>query len=101
MAEFKAVAKLSEVPEGRGVVTRAAGKILSLFNIGGQVYALDGLCPHKGGPLGEGYCENGKVYCPLHGWQFDIKTGACVDFPDRPAAKYPARVVGDTIEVEL
>jgi nitrite reductase (NADH) small subunit len=101
MPEFKTVAKLSDVPEGRGITTRAAGHILALFNIGGKIHALQGLCPHKGGPLGDGYCENGQVYCPLHGWKFDIETGACVDFPDKPAKSFPARIVGDNIEVEL
>jgi nitrite reductase (NADH) small subunit len=101
MPEYRPVAKLSDVPDGRGITARAEGRVLALFNLGGEVFALDGICPHKGGPLGDGYCEKDRVYCPLHGWQFDIKTGACVDFPEKAAARYPARVVGDTIEVEL
>lgn len=101
MGDFKPVAKLNDVPEGRGITTRADGRALALFNLKGEIFALDGTCPHKGGPLGDGWCENERVYCPLHGWQFDIKTGACVDFPEKPATKYAARVVGDVIEVEL
>ena len=101
MPEFKPVAKVSDVPAGRGVTARAAGHVLALFNLDGQIYAMQGLCPHKGGPLGDGYCENGFTYCPMHGWKFDIKSGACIDFPDKPVQSYNARIVGDTIEVEL
>jgi len=101
MSEFKPVAKLAEVPEGRGHTTYLEGRQVALFNLGGEIFALDGACPHKQGPLGHGHCENGNVYCPMHGWQFDIRTGACVDFPEKPATRLAVRVVGETIEVAL
>jgi nitrite reductase (NADH) small subunit len=101
MPEFKPIAKVSDVPEGRGITARSGTHAVAIFNVGGTIYAMDGICPHKGGPLGEGFCEDGRVYCPMHGWQFDVKTGACIDFPEKPAKTYAARIVGDTIEVEL
>jgi nitrite reductase (NADH) small subunit len=101
MPEFRAVAKLSDVPEGRGYVTFAEGRQLALFNVGGEIIALDGVCPHKGAPLGAGHCENGHVFCPMHGWEFDIRTGACVEFPEKRAAQFPVRVTGESIEVAL
>jgi nitrite reductase (NADH) small subunit len=67
-------------------------RIIALFLLDGEVFALDDRCPHKAGPLGEGHCENGQVFCPLHGWAFDIKTGACADVPSRPAKCIPVRV---------
>lgn len=101
MPEFVPVVSVAEVPEGRGVTVGKRGRMIAVFNLNGEFLALDGACPHKGGPLGDGYCENGKVYCPLHGWQFDIRTGACVDFPDKPAQKLECRVAGEMIEVAL
>jgi nitrite reductase/ring-hydroxylating ferredoxin subunit len=41
------------------------------------------------------------VVCPLHGWQFDLKTGACLGKPDRPAKCFPVRVVDGQIQVQL
>ena len=101
MPDFQPVAALNTLREGQGITVLTGGRNIALFKINGEVHALDGVCPHKGGPLGEGLCEEGHVYCPMHGWKFEIRTGACSDFPERPAASLPVRINGDTIEVAL
>jgi nitrite reductase (NADH) small subunit len=101
MPEFTPIAALNAVPVGSGITVHAAGRNVALFNLDGEIHALNGICPHKGGPLGEGFCENGRVYCPLHGWQFDIRTGDCIDRPDKPAERLAVRVSGEMIEVAL
>ena len=99
--DFVTVANLSEVRESRGLTVRVGEHELALFNLGGEIHALDGRCPHRGGSLGEGTVENGTVFCPLHGWQFDVRTGACLDKPERPAKCLPVRVVDGQIQVQL
>ena len=74
MAKIK-VAQKSEVKEGQGKLVGINGKELALFNIKGEFFAIDNTCPHRGGPLAEGWLEENTVTCPLHGWQFDVKTG--------------------------
>jgi len=101
MSEFVAVVEANQVPLDRGLSVNAGGRELALFNIGGQFYALDGTCPHRGGPLGEGITEDGRVYCPLHGWEFDVKTGACINNPEKPVACFPARVLDGKVEIWL
>ena len=76
-----------DIPEGgRLVVSLPKGQDVVLFKINGTVYALDNACPHMGGPLGEGEVENDVVTCPWHGWQFNIKTGECINVPGDDAA---------------
>jgi NAD(P)H-dependent nitrite reductase small subunit len=101
MSEFVAVVEANQIPLDRGLSVNASGRELALFNIGGQFYALDGTCPHRGGPLGEGITEDGRVYCPLHGWEFDVKTGACINNPEKPVACFPARVLDGKVEIWL
>jgi nitrite reductase (NADH) small subunit len=101
MPDFIPVAARSAVPEGRGMTVLKNGRNVALFNVAGEIFALDGVCPHKGGPLGEGFCEEGHVFCPMHGWKFDVRTGACVDRPDKPAESLPVRIAGEMIEVAL
>src|SRR3954463_3207049 len=101
MADFQPVSTLSALREGQGITVFAAGRNVALFKIDGEVLALDGICPHKGAPLGMGWCEDGVVACPMHGWRFNIRTGDCLDVPDRPATPLPVRVNGQTIEVAL
>jgi nitrite reductase (NADH) small subunit len=52
-----------------------ADRVVALFNVAGQFFVLDGICPHQGGPLGEGVLTGCIVTCPWHGWQFDVRTG--------------------------
>ena len=99
--DFITVAQVSDLPESRGVTVRVDEREVALFKVSGEIYALDGHCPHRGGSLGEGTLENGTVFCPLHGWQFDVKTGACHDVPERPARCLPVRVVDGQIQVQL
>ena len=49
--------------------------MIALFNVDGQFHALDGVCPHQGGPLGQGELCGTIVTCPWHGWQFDVSNG--------------------------
>jgi nitrite reductase/ring-hydroxylating ferredoxin subunit len=92
MAEFLDAADVSSLPPGRGRSVELRGKRLALFNLEGTFHAIDDQCPHRGAPLGSGWCENGEVFCPLHGWAFDIATGACKTRPDRPVQTYPTQV---------
>ena len=99
MSEFVAVADVDQVPSDRGLSVNVGDRELALFNLGGQFYALDGRCPHRGGPLGEGFTENGHVFCPLHGWEFDVKTGACINNPEKPVTCFPTRVTDGKVEI--
>ena len=101
MSEFIAVAEVDRVPPDRGLTVRVGDREFALFRTDGQIHALEGVCPHRGGPLGEGVVENGHVYCPLHGWEFDVTTGACVTNPEKQVACFPARVANGKVEICL
>ena len=99
MPEFIAVADAASLPPGHGRTVHVRGREFAVYNLDGQFYALDDLCPHRGGPLGAGCLQNGEVFCPLHGWGFDVKTGACSNRPDRPVKTYPARLQHGQVEI--
>ncbi len=70
------MATLEELPPGGSKEVVHDGRIYALFNVEGEIRAIDGLCPHQGGPLAEGTLDGPIVTCPWHGWQFDVRTGA-------------------------
>lgn len=74
--------------------------MVALFNVGGTFYALDGVCPHQGGPLGKGELAGCIVTCPWHGWQFDVKTGSNQLRPALVQEPFPVRVEGDAVLVD-
>lgn len=96
------VAGVGDVAPGTGVVVKAAGRTLALFNLSGTFYALDNKCTHMGGPLGEGDVDGNVVTCPWHGSKFDITTGAVVGPPARrPVAAYRVSIEKGEVMVEV
>lgn len=70
------VATKSSLPEpGKVKEFIAQGKSVCIANVSGEICAADNVCPHWGGPLGQGRIQDGEIVCPWHGWQFDLKTG--------------------------
>lgn len=67
-----------DIPEGSSRIYVIQGEEIAVFNVDGKFFALSNICPHQGGPLGEGEIEGGTITCPWHGWKFDIKTGGCL-----------------------
>lgn len=49
---------------------------VALFNVDGEYYALENVCPHQGSPIVDGFVEGRTVTCPWHAWCFDLRTGS-------------------------
>ncbi len=97
---FIRVANVNDVPLGTGkLVMGPFEKPIALFNVEGEFYAINYICPHMGGPLGEGMLNGYVVTCPWHGWTFDVRTG----LPDHPGghsvSAYNVRLEGNEIYV--
>jgi len=99
-AGWSAVARLDEIVDGRGVVRRVNGLDIAVMREGDTVYALDNTCPHRGGQLGDGRVDGGKVICPLHSWDFDLRTGISPFNPADSVRTFPARVHDGVVEVD-
>lgn len=88
------LANVQDIPEGKSIIVKGPnGQEIALFKWEGEVYALNNTCPHMGGPLGEGEVENAIVTCPWHGWQFDIRSGACENMPGEEARCVQIKVI--------
>ncbi|RPI29495.1 MAG: nitrite reductase small subunit NirD [Acidobacteria bacterium] len=101
MPEFFTVARVEEVPEGQARVYQVAGREIAVFNLRGDFHALDNICPHRGGPLGEGFISGSEVTCPWHAWSFDIKTGAYTFDPELAVQTFEVRIQNGEIQVAL
>jgi nitrite reductase (NADH) small subunit len=99
--QFTSIARVAEVPEGRGRTFSVAGRDIALFLVGGRYYALDDRCPHMGASLGTGDVYEEMVVCNRHMWGFRLADGSCPDAPVLKAETFEVRVVGDQIQVRL
>lgn len=91
MTEAK-IGTVDEFPEGQGRVVQVEGRPVAVFNVDGELFALDNTCKHKGGPLGEGTVRDGTVTCPWHGWQYDVSSGEKTDDPSVAVQRYDVEV---------
>src|ERR1700692_3512713 len=90
-----------EVPAGTIREVDVAGKAIAFANVGGQFHAIDGICIHRGGPLGDGPLEGKMVTCPWHGWEYDVTTGKVGQSPTAGVACYAVEVRGDEVFVNV
>lgn len=98
------MAKTNEITSGTGKAVEAGGKPLAVFNINGKFYAIDAVCPHKGGPLAEGRLdtEAAGITCPWHGAAFMLETGEGIAGPCGSGVHaYKVRVADGNLEVDV
>ena len=101
MGQWVEIARADEIPPGTGKELAAGGRVVALYNVDGTFCALDGVCPHAGGPLGQGILTGDVVTCPWHGWQFDVTSGRHCLNANLQHTTFPVRVEGDRVLVEL
>ena len=97
---FIKVAKLSALPPGSVTEVLVDGHPYAVCNVEGVVRALNGVCIHRGGPLGQGQIQEGRVVCPFHLWEFDCSTGEYDCDPSKRVDTYAVKVEGDDILIE-
>ena len=95
------VAALKDLPPGTLIEVERGDEPIALCNVGGDVRALDGFCPHHGGPLGQGALNGELITCPWHMWEFHSGTGACTLNEAVKIPTFPVRIEGGDILVDL
>jgi len=73
---WERVGRVDDIPLYEGRSAKIDGHRIAVFRTAAGFFALDAHCPHAGGPLGDGIVAEGCVTCPLHGWRFDLRSGA-------------------------
>jgi 3-phenylpropionate/trans-cinnamate dioxygenase ferredoxin subunit len=96
------VAKASEIKPGAMKIVEAGGVQLAICNVEGTFYAIEDVCTHDDGPLGEGTLDGCEVECPRHGARFDVRTGEVKRMPAIvPVRTFPVKVENDQVLVEV
>lgn len=76
MASVKLSLKKEDLEEKTPIAVTANDKKIMLVMIGGNIYAIDATCSHRGGPLEKGTLSDFNIECPWHGALYDVRTGA-------------------------
>ncbi len=103
MSEFTTLCKTSEIAEGEARAFPLGDRMIGIFHVGGQFFAIDNSCPHAGASLAHGEIEGDVVRCRIHHWRFCLRDGSYVDEekPCYDARTFPVRVVNGEVQVCL
>jgi 3-phenylpropionate/trans-cinnamate dioxygenase ferredoxin subunit len=101
--EFVEIGEVGDLPNGEKLFVEIDDLSIVVFNIAGKLFAIEDVCSHDNGPLGDGDLEEDyEIACPRHGARFDVRTGEALTFPavtDIPA--YPVQVEDGVIVVGI
>ena len=93
MNDWIRVCALNELLPGEFQIAYDGDTAIAVFNIDGDLYALEDVCTHDGGELAGGPIEGFEIECPRHGARFDLRTGAALCAPAYlPTAKFPVKI---------
>ncbi len=103
MAELD-VGPVEELPPGSVKIVVAGSVAVGVYNLGGELYAIEDRCSHDDGPLAEGDFDPGRctVECPRHGSLFDLHSGRPRTLPAyRPVETFGVRVEDGEVKLDL
>jgi nitrite reductase (NADH) small subunit len=101
MARWIRILAARDCLPGKALECLVEGRIVALFNVDGTFHAIDGVCPHQGGPLAKGRLDGLIVTCPWHGWQFDTSSGRHCSAKTIAQPCFPVRVEGGEVLIDL
>jgi len=96
------VGRPADIPPTRCAVFSVGDHDVAVCNVAGELYAIDDLCTHDNGPLGQGELDEAEIECPRHWAKFDVRTGRATQLPAfLPVETHDVRVADDTVQVGL
>jgi ferredoxin-nitrite reductase len=96
----KMLIRADEIKEGAAKLVRVKNEEIAVFKHQGKLCALQNICPHEGGQLSAGWIEDGSAVCPLHGYKFDLASGACANDTRLKAKVFKLAADGENYTVE-
>jgi 3-phenylpropionate/trans-cinnamate dioxygenase ferredoxin component len=101
---LQTVCRIEELPPGERRIVEAAGMRIGVFNVDGELFAIEDRCSHDDGPLAEGPFdpERCTVECPRHGSLFDLRSGRPLTLPAYvPVETFEVVVEDDQVKLEI
>jgi len=101
VARWVVIGTLDDLWEGDTMLVSLHGREVLLCNVEGAVFAYDDSCPHLGNPLSKGRLQEHVLTCAAHEWSFDVRTGRGINPAGVCLHRYPVRLEGDRILVDM
>ncbi len=100
MSEWTDVFAIDKLNDGEHTSVEVDGVSMAVFNLAGEIYAIENICTHDGSEIASGCIVDGTIECPRHGARFDIRTGEVTAPPAYEAVDiFPVRIVDGRVQV--
>jgi len=96
---FYEVCALSELDENCGKPVFINSENIAIFKYNGKVSAVNNVCKHQMGPIGEGRVIDDCITCPWHGYQYLPENGQSPPPFEEKISTYDVRLLEDVIWV--
>lgn len=98
-----AVGREDDVQPERPLRVVVNGEPIAIFCVHDELYAIGDTCTHEEFSLSDGeMVDDYVVECPLHGAQFDVRSGAALCLPATEATpSYPVWVEDGVLKVDV
>jgi 3-phenylpropionate/trans-cinnamate dioxygenase ferredoxin subunit len=96
------VAAAGDIAPGNYEIAETDEHVVAVFNVDGELYAIEDVCTHDGEELTGGPVEGDQIICPRHGARFCLRSGKALTAPayeDLPT--YPVRIKDGRIQVAV
>ncbi len=101
-AQLIQVASVADIPEGEAKVVAVGDLHVALCKVNGEIFAIEDLCSHDDGPLGEGTLVGTTIECPRHGARFDVRTGEVSRMPAAfPVRTFPVKTEDGQVLIQM
>jgi len=101
LTKYLKIANIKDIPQKTGKKVQVNGKSIALFKYEDNIFALNNRCPHQGADISDGFVKEGRAVCPLHGWSFDLETGAFIGNENTRIRTYEIKVEGNDVLIGL
>ena len=99
---WQRIASLSEIAVDAVLGVDVDGSPVALYRMANEVFATAGICTHAMALLSDGFVEDGKIECPLHQSQFDIRSGKAMCAPATEDLRtYAVKLDGDEVLIDM
>lgn len=96
-----AVGSIEAFPVGTVASVKVADKQVAICHDGDEFFAVENNCPHKGGPLGQGWLKGAIVTCPWHRFRFDLRRSCSVTNEAMQVCTYPTQVEDGVLKIDI
>jgi toluene monooxygenase system ferredoxin subunit len=98
---YQKIAELEDLWSGEMRGLDVNGEHILLVNLDDHIYAYADACPHQKSRLSEGTLTGKVLRCARHHWEFDVCTGNGVNPQNTCLRRFPIRLDGQCILVDI